>query len=549
MDVLRSCYSTDAVFWPGGPPITITWYRAPIGAQTFTEPSVFRSLNYGLALGTIGEVEGAPRPWRNGSNPIDSLGINVCGPTTLFSTGQSGPGVAQFKPSGARSCCFSPVAGIVGSGGAKADGSATFPNFRSCAIFNHAGTAEFDFPDQTLYGLWNPGNAGFETPDAGLHPSDLFYIFKCNDTGPGAIQLLLLAGNGGVIPPCAAPDYTAFHFPFDIAHTPGYPSGAHVLVKFFGTNRFITGSGGTLGDGTAALSYVLHFSIQGAGGARGDGNASLSFTPGAHLFFITGAGGARGDGSASSGVSFEHFITGAGGARGDGAAGLVDRPSLQDTITGSGGGKGDGAAATTSLLEYLITGSGGAKGDGHATTSQLRSTIIRYAGTVVDDSTVGTVAWSNPSNAQGAPGSPFGSWQATTNFAGAVKHGHYLHASNFGFTTADIPSGATIHGVKNYLTLEQTSGSDSAANYESWFFAKGAVLGSTNLAPAGATPSVFTQVIVGGSNNVGGLLLLDSDCRATNFGFVLALKTGSSSLAVYGSDGKGAGVQVFFSIP
>jgi len=61
------------------------------------------------------------------------------------------------------------------------------------------------------------------------------------------------------------------------------------------------------------------------------------------------------------------------------------------------------------------------------------------AGTVAEDTSVGTSTWTNPTNAQGAINATYAT-ASTLN--GATTH--YLKATNFGFT---VPAGATILGV------------------------------------------------------------------------------------------------------
>ncbi len=68
----------------------------------------------------------------------------------------------------------------------------------------------------------------------------------------------------------------------------------------------------------------------------------------------------------------------------------------------------------------------------------MASQLQILAGTVVDDATVGTVAWTNPDNAKVSDD------VYATNTPTDQGISHYLKASNFGFS---IPSGATINGI------------------------------------------------------------------------------------------------------
>jgi hypothetical protein len=61
-----------------------------------------------------------------------------------------------------------------------------------------------------------------------------------------------------------------------------------------------------------------------------------------------------------------------------------------------------------------------------------------YAGTAADDSGIGSVAWSNPSNAQGTADGSFATASLNNNSS------HYLKCTGFGFA---IPVGATIDNI------------------------------------------------------------------------------------------------------
>ena len=77
--------------------------------KLFLHPNSFTSGNYGMANGTLGEIPGTPRTWRDGSKPAGTasslVGTNQCGPIALFDTGQSGPGSATFDSFNVRTCC------------------------------------------------------------------------------------------------------------------------------------------------------------------------------------------------------------------------------------------------------------------------------------------------------------------------------------------------------------------------------------------------------------------------------------------------------------
>jgi len=84
VDYLRSCYSTMMVLSQDGHQSRVDWYFAQAGAPLLDRHNRMSSLNYirpTTPLGTVGEVYGAPRLWRDGSYP-DYIGD----PSSSFST-------------------------------------------------------------------------------------------------------------------------------------------------------------------------------------------------------------------------------------------------------------------------------------------------------------------------------------------------------------------------------------------------------------------------------------------------------------------------------
>lgn len=90
-EYLRSCYSTTAVLSPGAEPVPIIWYWADPDAQVLPHPSAITSHNWLDASersgGTIGEVAGAPRRWRDGSMPNRPPGTDFHGEAAWYVEG------------------------------------------------------------------------------------------------------------------------------------------------------------------------------------------------------------------------------------------------------------------------------------------------------------------------------------------------------------------------------------------------------------------------------------------------------------------------------
>mgnify|MGYP003557001264 FL=1 len=91
-------------------------------------------------------------------------------------------------------------------------------------------------------------------------------------------------------------------------------------------------------------------------------------------------------------------------------------------------------------------------------------------GTLVSDSTIGAVAWSNPGNASASDGS----W-ATAVIGAAVTPSEYLKVTNFGFS---IPSGATIDGIA--VSVERSATQSNRVADNAVRIVKGGTIGSTD---------------------------------------------------------------------
>jgi hypothetical protein len=131
-------------------------------------------------------------------------------------------------------------------------------------------------------------------------------------------------------------------------------------------------------------------------------------------------------------------------------------------------------------------------------------------GTVVSDDAVGSVAWSNPSNATTSDDS-YASFSTTT-----LVNSEYLRGSSFGFS---VPSNATIDGIE--VSYEDKFGftGDSgnlAGEVKLSLFGSGGALGN-------AKYSVFiyqvdTVQTLGGSEDTWGATLTPEDVNNSSFG-------------------------------
>lgn len=99
----------------------------------------------------------------------------------------------------------------------------------------------------------------------------------------------------------------------------------------------------------------------------------------------------------------------------------------------------------------------------------------------------------------------------------------YLTATNFGFTSTDIPSGATINGIE-FVINRAGSEADSQYDYQLYMLKAGTQHGD-NLASATYWPTSLTDATYGGATSLlGGTWAQTDIVGVTTFGFQLAIK-------------------------
>lgn len=119
-------------------------------------------------------------------------------------------------------------------------------------------------------------------------------------------------------------------------------------------------------------------------------------------------------------------------------------------------------------------------------------TSSKYAGTAVDDSSIGTLTWTDPNNATGSGTGDYASIIATAS----SEYTHYLKLTNFGFS---LPAGATIDGVQLQI---RNAGIPTGTGFFAWNAIKlvnaSGTIGTANKA-TGTLNSSFTTSTFGGS--------------------------------------------------
>lgn len=174
-------------------------------------------------------------------------------------------------------------------------------------------------------------------------------------------------------------------------------------------------------------------------------------------------------------------------------------------------------------MVYSESGSGGIVAGGSAIITDAEGPNSPDLGE--DDSSVGTIAWSNPGNVISSNNS-----YATFTPGGPSVTSHYLKATDFDFS---IPSGV-ITGV--LVQIEKNWNGQSMATTDSTVkLVKGGVVSGDNKALAGDWPTTDTYSIYGGSTDLWGLTLTPNDINAANFGVVISA-TGSGALNISSVD-------------
>lgn len=135
---------------------------------------------------------------------------------------------------------------------------------------------------------------------------------------------------------------------------------------------------------------------------------------------------------------------------------------------------------------------------------------------IIDDPAVGTVSWSDASNA-GATDNQYATAASTTAIS------HYLNAQGFGFA---IPADATIDGIT--LGVECKSSGNSIKDYDVFLLKAGAVAGSDGSVGTWSTTEATRSY--GGAAAMWGTTWTPAEVNAADFGCVIAVEITSASL-------------------
>jgi len=152
------------------------------------------------------------------------------------------------------------------------------------------------------------------------------------------------------------------------------------------------------------------------------------------------------------------------------------------------------------------------------------SSATNNGGTFVNDSTVGTVDWQNPTYAQTQNDS-----YATAGLRRRNPISHYLKATNFSFA---IPSGATIQGIVVEVDRYASTGSGGTrVSDNSIRLVKDETIGGDDKSTGLAWPNSDTDTYqsYGGSTDLWGLNWSSDDINGSDFGVVISAQKDNSN--------------------
>lgn len=139
------------------------------------------------------------------------------------------------------------------------------------------------------------------------------------------------------------------------------------------------------------------------------------------------------------------------------------------------------------------------------------TTEWKSAGAGANDSSVGDQAWSNPGNITASDDS----YAESVLISGETTQ--ILRATTFGFTTSDIPNGATILGIE--VGVERSADGATFVDLLARLRTGAGQTGDDKADTGTGWPTSDAEVIYGGSSDTWGAGLSDSDIRDSAFGF------------------------------
>lgn len=199
----------------------------------------------------------------------------------------------------------------------------------------------------------------------------------------------------------------------------------------------------------------------------------------------------------------------------------------------------EGESSWTALPDVVITANTRKPVSRQIDSGDLGQVARAYAGTVQNDSSLAGTAWSNPTNAQGAPND---TWASVNEPTSTPRDTQYLRTSGHGFA---VPGGATITGIE--LRVERhhvpegvsdppndwlPEGPFSTFDRSVRLAKAGTVVGEDKAVTGTAWPLTDTVRVYGGPGDLWGEAWTPSDVNDGGFGAALAARVDQGTCRV-----------------
>ena len=165
---------------------------------------------------------------------------------------------------------------------------------------------------------------------------------------------------------------------------------------------------------------------------------------------------------------------------------------------------------------------------------------VKFAGGAVDNTSIGTIAWVNPTLAIGGTNQTYA--QATLN--GQISH--YLYLTNYAFS---IPINATIDGVVVTPMRKSDRTSNGGSRDSAVRLITNSVIGSVDRATATIYTITDTVEDHGGNTDTWGVTLTPAIINSARFGVAFAATKASSSGPVHVIDVDFIRITVYYTLP
>lgn len=159
-------------------------------------------------------------------------------------------------------------------------------------------------------------------------------------------------------------------------------------------------------------------------------------------------------------------------------------------------------------------------------------TAWKVAGTAANDTSTGSVTWDSDDLF-----TPLSGTEVTNDdniYAGPQLAGsgtsNWLKATNFGFTSTDIPVGSSIDGFE--IEVRQFKSGTIVVSSTTIKLVKAGTVSGNDFGTAGDWATTETVVNYGSATQLGGLSWTQSDVVSTNFGIALSIVNAFSTSPV-----------------